>query len=373
VRAVTTFLSIRLVLWLATALTLLWVPPAKDNGPDGRARDPLSDLVFGTFVQWDAHWFLKIARDGYDTTSAAFFPLYPLLLHLLGSSIVTGTLLSLLAGAVAAWAVAAIAPDLAADSVPVLALLPTAYVFTAVYSDALFLACSALAFLFAQRRQAWRAGILGGLACATRLLGIALLPALLLLLWPRPRGDAWRLAPLLLLPAAIAAYAGYLEWKVGDAFAFSHAQVEWDRETPALGPLTGLWWSIEAGGHGARELLSGLPRGQRYSHADQVHLWNASHLVLLVVAGWLTWVAWARVSRAAGLYSLATLVLVLSAPSRGFPLVSLPRFLLGDFPIVLAIASLVARRPAARQWVLIAFAAACAVAGVAFSRGVWVA
>jgi len=194
-----------------------------------------------------------------------------------------------------------------------------------------------------------------------------------LLLWPRRRSDAWRLAPLLLLPAAVAAYAAYLEWKLGDALAFSSAQLEWDRETPALGPLTGLWWSIEAGGHGARELLSDLPRGQGYTHADQVHLWNALHLVLLGVAAWLTWVAWRRVSRAAGLYSLATLVLVLSAPSRGFPLVSLPRFLLADFPIVLAVAALVQGRPRARQWVLVAFGAACAVASVAFSRGVWVA
>src|SRR5213078_4494366 len=99
----------------------------------------------------------------------------------------------------------------------------------------LFLACSALAFLFAQRGHPWRAGIAGGLACATRLLGLALLPALLLLLWPRGRRDVWRLAPLLLLlPAAIGAYAVYLQWKLGDAFAFSSAQVQWDRETPAL-------------------------------------------------------------------------------------------------------------------------------------------
>jgi hypothetical protein len=373
VRPFATFVWIRLLFWIGTALALLWAPLPEEKAPTERGWGPLSDLFFGTFVQWDARWFLQIARNGYDETSAAFFPLYPLVLHVLGSSIVTGTLVSLVAGGVAAWAIAAIAPHLARDAVLLLALFPTAYVFSSVYSDGLFLACSASAFLFAQRGRALPAGIAGGLACATRLLGLALLPALVLLLWPRRREEAWRLAPLLLLPAAVGAYALYLDRELGDAFAFSSAQLHWERETPALGPITGLWWSIQAGAHGARDLLGDLPRAQGLTQADQVHFWNATHLVLLAVAGWLTWVAWRRVSRAAGLYSLVTLVLVLSAPSRGFPLVSLPRFLLGDFPIVLAVAALVEGRPRARQWVLVGFGAACAVAGVAFSRGVWVA
>ena len=64
---------------------------------------------------------------------------------------------------------------------------------------------------------------------------------------------------------------------------------------------------------------------------------------------------------------------MLSAPSKGFPLVSLPRFLMSDFPIVLAVAALVHGRPRARQWTLIGFGAVCAVAGVAFARATWVA
>jgi hypothetical protein len=369
VRAFRQFVGIRVLFWLATALTLLWAPLPKSRAPNEHAWGPLSDLFFGTWIHWDAQWFLHIARDGYNEVDAAFFPLYPLVLHALGSSIVTGTLVSLAAGGLGAWALAEIAPTLRNESVLLLALFPTAYVFSSTYSDALFLACSAWSFLFALRGQAWRAGIAGGLACATRLLGLALLPALVLLLWRTPR----KLLPLVLLPAAVAAYAWYLHWKLGDAFAFSHAQLEWDRVTPALGPLTGLWWAIEAGGHGGLDVLRHLPRGQGYTHAQQIHFWNAVHLVLLAVAAWLTWVAWTRVSRAAGLYSAVTLVVVLSAPSKGFPLVSLPRFLLDDFPIVLAVAALVQGRPRARQWTLIGFAAACAAAGVAMSRGVWVA
>jgi hypothetical protein len=369
VRAFRTLVGIRLALWAGTALTLLWAPLPAHLVPRERAWDPLSDVFFTTFDRWDADWFLKIARDGYDPTSAAFFPLYPLVVWALGSSVVTATLVSLVAGGLAAWALAEIAPGLARDSTLLLALFPTAFVLTSVYSDGLFLALSAWSFLFALRGQSWRAGIAGALACATRLVGLALLPALVLLLWRTPR----KLVPLVLLPAAVALYALYLERRLGDAFAFSHAQVTWDREAATLGPLTGLWWAIEAGGHGARDVLFQLPRGGGFTQPQQIHFWNAVHLVLLVPAAWLTWVAWRRVSRAAGLYSLTTLVFVLAVPSRGFPLVSLPRFLLGDFPVILALATVLQDRPRARQWTLIGFAAASAVAGVAFSRGTWIA
>jgi hypothetical protein len=379
-----TLVGIRIAFLLGTAATLLWAPRTGEVVPDS-AWDPFSDLVFRTFDQWDARWFLHIARDGYNATSAAFFPLYPALLALLGSSIVLGTLLSLVAAGLGAWCVAEIArptlgDDVARDSVLVLALFPTAFVFTAVYSDGLFLALSAASFLAAQRRRPWLAGVAGGLAVATRLMGLALLPALVYLLWPRRRRDAWQLLPLLLLPAAIGAYALYLDHELGDPWAFSNAQAstEWDRFVPTLGPLSGLWMAIQAGGHGGLEILRHLPRSrdvgaEGYSPVDRIAFWNAVHLVLLVPLAWLTWIAWRRIGVAFGLYALATLTVILTAPSRGFPLVSMPRFVLVDFPVLIAIATLIQSRPGVRTAVLVGLGAASAAAGVAFARGVWIA
>ena len=77
--------------------------------------------------------------------------------------------------------------------------------------------------------------------------------------------------------------------------------------------------------------------------------------------------------RRSALYSVATLAIVLSVPAEGFPLVSLPRFLLGDFPLFLALASLTLDHPRARDPTLCAFAALGAVAAAAFARGIWVA
>lgn len=378
-----TFVWIRVAFLLGTAVALLWTPRLGYARIPDRAWDPFTDLVFGAFDQWDARWFLQIARHGYDQTSAAFFPLYPALLSVLGSSLVWGTLLSLVAAGLGTWCVSEIAReklgvDGARDTVLVLALFPTAFVFTALYSDGLFLMLSAASFLAAQRRRPWLAGIAGGLAVATRSMGLALLPALVYLLWPRTRRESWRLLPLLLLPVALGAYALYLQHELGDAFAFTDAQaIGWDRELHPLGPLSGLWMAIQAGGHGALDVIRDLPRtgpgATGDQHALQIAWWNAVHLLVLVPVAWLTWIAWRRLGAALGLYALSTLVLILTFPSTGFPLISLPRFVVTDFPVLIALASVIQGRPSLRTGVLVALGALSAIAGVAFSRGIWVA
>jgi Mannosyltransferase (PIG-V) len=382
VNSAATLVGIRVAFWVGAAATLVWAP-APTRRLIGDAYGPASDLLFRTFSQWDARWFLQIADHGYEEVpqAAAFFPVYPAAAHALawvtGSTLVAGVLISLAAGAAAAWALAEIARPLlgdrgAHDTVLYLALYPIGFVFTSLYSDGLFLALAAASFLAAMRGRAVTAGVLGGLATGTRLLGLALLPALAFLLWRGrdPRSLA-RLAPLALLPVAIGLYALYLDRTLGDPWAFTSAQADWDRETPLLGPLEGLRESVLAAGRGARDLLDMPAAGP--GHVERVALWNLSHLALLFGAGWLTWVAWRRLGPAFGLYSAATLVIVLSVPAEGFPLVSLPRFLLADFPLFLALASLTLERPRARDATLWTFAALGAVCAAAFARGIWIA
>jgi hypothetical protein len=362
VSAAAELVAIRLAYLAGAALALLWAP--HDVGL--HAYGALGDLVFGTFAQWDAGWFVRIAQHGYDTRqSAAFFPLYPLVVRavaaVLGSEVAAGVVVSLVSAAGAAAILYRLSRS--RDAVLLLALYPVAYVFTSIYSDALFLLLALAAFDAAVRGRSLAAGIFGGLAVATRLLGLALLPALVILLWRRgPRA----LAPLLLLPAALAAYMVYLHEHFGDAFAFAHAEgVFWLRHTPTLGPLTGLWKAVHAGEQGLAQLVLHLPRGG-YGKPEQFALQNVTNLVLLAAAAWLTVVAWRRLGAAYGVYSLGTLVIVLSSPAAVVPLVSLPRFLLADFPLFIVLAPY-------RRVVAPVFAAVAAVAAVAFSRGVWIA
>jgi hypothetical protein len=108
-------------------------------------------------------------------------------------------------------------------------------------------------------------------------------------------------------------------------------------------------------------------------HKDQWASWNLIHLLLLVVAAWLTWVAWRRLGAAYGIFSLTTLLIVLTSPADLVPLVSLPRFLLADFPLFLALAAVCRGRPRLRQNLLLASAAIGAAAAVGFAHHVWIA
>ena len=368
-------------------MTLLW-SPIRDAAaqPPFRAWVGLGDWLFDTFAQWDSVWFLHVARHGYDLKeTAAFFPLYPLVVRgvaeVLRSDVAAAVLVSLAAGTAAVVLLHRLARPLlgeptAATTVLLVALYPIAFVFTAAYSDGLFLALAAGSFLAAVERRPLLAGVVGGLACATRLVGLALLPALLALLWPRTHRELVRLAPLVLLPAAVAAYALYLDHRLGDPWAFIHAQgVYWHRHVHPAGPVSGLWLALKDGYQGASELVQHLPRAPHgtFAHRDQWASWNVVHLVLLTGAAWLTSVAWRRLGIAYGLYSLTTLVIVLTSPADLVPLVSLPRFLLGDFPLFLALGSLVRDRPTARLWTLVAFAALGAAAAVGFAHHLWIA
>ncbi len=384
-----TMTAIRVGFWLAAVVALLWTPVHHDIA-HFPADGPHLSLVFNTFAQWDSGWFIRIAEHGYDVKqSSAFFPLYPLvvrgLAEVLGSTVIAGVLVSLAAAGLAAIAVFKIAQRLvgeavASDSVLLLALFPLAFVFTAVYSDALFLALAGWSFWAALRRQALLASLLGGLAVATRPTGLALLPALLVLLWPREWTLRSTLQPLALIciPAALAAYALYLHFHFHDAGAFYHSQnVFWLRETPRLGPLQGAWEALHTAEQGAAELVRHLPADAGYpggfEKAQQRSAWNVLQLLVLLAAAGLTWLAWKRLGVAFGLYSIAVIAIILSTPAAVVPLVSVPRLLIADFPVFIALATVVATRPRLRLGIIIGFAAIGGIAAVAFSRGVWIA
>lgn len=383
-------LGIRALFWSLAVLALLW-SPLRRGFPRFEAYGPHSDLVFGAFAHWDAEWFLRIVTHGYDVVeTTAFFPGYPLVTkgvsYVLGSPLISGVLVSLVAAGIAAVFLNRISAPVigeagATDAVLLFALYPCAFVFTAAYSDGLFLALVTGSFLAATKRRPWVAGICAGAAVATRLAGLALLPALIFLLWPPNRSlrAMVRPLPVVVLPlAALGGYMAYLSTRFGDSLAFVHVlDVHWYRHLETLGPISGLWHSISSAWHGGVELIRHLPAGTGAPHGfpsrDQLATWNVLHLLVLVAVLWLTWVAWRRLGPALGLYAISMDLLLLSNTVNVVPLLSFPRYVLGNFPLFIALAAELRERPRARQAVLIGLAALGAAAAVAFSRGTWIA
>jgi hypothetical protein len=273
----------------------------------------------------------------------------------------------------------------ARDSMLLLALYPTAFVFTSAYSEGLFLAFATTSFLAAQRGHPWLAGLLGAFAVGTRFIGIALVPALVALLWPRARTEIVRVVPVVLLPLmGLAAVTLFFDVELDDALAFSHAQEFWDRSPSWLGPLAGVWESVRAVPE-SLDGVSSVPRrvgtpGEPASATDmlahqraQLALWNLVDLLALAAAVALTVVAWRRLGVAFGLFSAAFLAIATAAPGASLPLHSMVRFVMVDFPVLIAGAALLGGRPGARTGVLVTLGALSAVAGVTFARKLWVA
>jgi len=241
--------------------------------------------------RWDTSWYEQIARDGYSHELSgegayrmAFFPLFPLLMRaaslLGGSLVVSGVLVSACATLVASRTLFELirlddSPANARRAVAWLNFFPTSFFLVAAYTEATFLCFALLAFLAARKDRYLSAGIAGALCGATRLTGLALLPALAVeaLLTTRERGDGRylrRLAPLVLIaPLGFLSYLAINWWMYGRATQFLDFQLNLWQHLP-VPP-----WS---------ELLAGI----RMMHAtrmtvERVMLHDAKAASILIV------------------------------------------------------------------------------------------
>jgi hypothetical protein len=314
-------------------------------------------------VRWDSSWYLAIAQFGYEVPErAAFFPLFPGLLRiggeLTGSALLFGIVLSSACGLGALYLLHRLVSldfgvERARVSVWMLAWFPSAIFLSAVYTESLFLVLS-IGSLYSGRLGKWPlAGLLGGLAAATRSNGFLVLIPLVILYLYGPRLDATskpaqRLRPrypvradfawLALVPAGVGAYLVYLGITMGDPMAAFTAQSEWAR---SFVPLGGITLGIESAVSGIVELLPGLGHGDVLSHGQVPEVVAIRDIILfafLALAVWLTWECWKRLPAAYTAYVICGLALPLSVPGADQPLMSLPRFMFVLFPLWIALA-----------------------------------
>ncbi|MDQ1729757.1 MAG: hypothetical protein QOD33_1882 [Pyrinomonadaceae bacterium] len=211
---------------------------------------PVAELLAGEAQTADANWYVTIAMNGYERRAFenttphnwAFFPLFPLLLRaagfLSGEFTLTGMVVSHLCFFFALILLhkTALAFGLASDAADraifYLAIFPTSYFFSLPLTESLFLLLTVASFYFAKRERWWIAGLCGALASATRVTGVLLLPALLVLYWQTYR-HFWpprrKLLALFLVPAGLLSFMLYLRGITGNAFAFKGALAAWGR------------------------------------------------------------------------------------------------------------------------------------------------
>lgn len=204
-------------------------------------------LLPDLFVRWDSQWYIGLARSGYSTaqiggdagaTNYAFYPLYPALMRLLASATgvslaMAGVLISNACFLASLFVIFLLAQSWSADkavarmTVVLLCLVPEGFIFSAVYTESLFLLLSSAAMLLFERKQNFAAGLCTALSSAVRSNGVfvALYLGLNLLrergwrrtlrFWDEPE----RYLPLAMAPLGLFAFWWISMLSVGDAFA----------------------------------------------------------------------------------------------------------------------------------------------------------
>src|SRR5256886_5576887 len=161
-QALDIYLWSRAAIWIAAIFAFFFFEPNRHPNADRWDTARLHDLGYLTdiWARWDSDFFLRIAQDGYDKTSAAFHPLYPALVAglgrvFLGHYLLAGVVVSLLAALGAFALLYRIAEERlgtegARRTVLYLAVFPTALLLQAVYSESLFLLLVLGAFALAE-------------------------------------------------------------------------------------------------------------------------------------------------------------------------------------------------------------------------------
>ncbi len=192
------------------------------------------------WANFDGEHYLSIAYQGYQPLTYFYFPAYPLTIYfvaiLLGGSfkalVASGLLISNISFFVALiglWKLIKLdyKKDIARLAILLLLIFPTSFYFGSIYTESLFLALVVWSFYFARKGKWIMAGLLGAVLTATRVVGLALIPALLIEAYlQRRENKKLNLFPvaigILLSTLGIFAYMFYLNIATGDPLEFFH-------------------------------------------------------------------------------------------------------------------------------------------------------
>lgn len=313
---------------------------------------------------WDCTWYASIVSGGYDLSphahhkgdaaNWAFFPVHPLMARALatltGLSSETSLLVaSRVAFAGSIFAFMSLAREYVRDVSPVLAGCVVAFNPYCVYANAgytepLFFLLSCVFLLQLRRGNYIAAGLAGCILTGVRFVGLFAVVAYVIGAG-RTFGSCGteerhkRLLGLLLIPAGLSMFMLALHFRVGDALAFMHVQRAWGRSLS--NPL--------------EVIFSGLGNGYPDAYWALV-------AVLALAAALLH--AWRRQWELSAFCLLCTVVPV----STG--LVSMPRYVFWQAPVLLVLAEALAIRKLCPA-LLAALLLAAVSAYLAWFSGTW--
>ena len=305
---------------------------------------PLTSLLH-SWYRWDSGHFTHIATYGYDAAwRTAFFPLFSLLerglAFLTYDLFVAGLIVANLAGFIMLVVLFRLVQDdfdsdLAYRTVLYLSVFPTAFFFAAAYNESLFLCLALLSFYYMRHGHWWLAGMFGFLASLTRSVGLLLLVPFL---YEYLRQHDFKLRTIrfdlissITIPAGLGIFTLFCYVRFHDPLAFSHSQAIWHHE------LHGPW-------HGLIDSFMAIIRHPVLSFDSMHNMLDLSIGLLMLILVFLCFVGPWKFSRdrwSYGLYAIVIYLFSLLFPlAGGFPLASVPRYMLEVFPAFIVLAAI---------------------------------
>ena len=235
--------SIRTICLLTVAFLSARLIPYAGNFPyrDLLISYNLSQVLY-SWANFDGAHYINIARDGYHQFDQAFFPLYPLMIRALGgllhkAHLSAGLLVSysgFFIGIYYFLKLFSFKYDKKTSEWIVIFLVtfPTAFFFTAVYTEGIFLMFICLSLYFFYQKKHDRAGIFAFLASLTRLQGFLLIIPFVMYFYEKKKNFIknitymWFKHPIILISpfAGLGVYMIFLQAKFGNPLYFFTSQ-----------------------------------------------------------------------------------------------------------------------------------------------------
>lgn len=345
---------------------------AEESSAYGIIRPPLDGWqhwLVEPFRNWDGTWYSLIAEQSYSpdfSATAAFFPLYPWLMQL-GSDITglpvetVGWIVSHLAflGALT-MAYRLVRMDfsdtVARWTLVALAVFPTSFFFSAIYTESLFFFLS-VTTLWAARKNDWLlAVIMCFFATMTRSAGVMLGAPLAVLFVQQHGWDLKRWFPKALLglipPLGLAIFGWFLTTKDLGFKGWQEQQWQWNRFSAHPGrtfqcvfqgceeTVRGFGGNYEATVHPISfrwltELLDN-PSWRFITSTEWRYMVGQSQVLdvlVTIVAIILILIGLKKLPLWYSFWTIPPMIVPLLAPSSVFPLMSMPRFVLPLLPL----------------------------------------
>jgi len=327
------------------------------------------ESIINSFCRWDCSWYSDLIKNGYDiaphahadgnAANWAFFPVFPKVISLLNtifpftileiSFFVNNLIFFVALCLLYKYVKTSLSESIAVSTVMLMSFSPYSLYFSVPYTESFFFLFLILVFYFTNKEQWIYAGIAAGLLSGTRVVGVMIVfPMLAMaikqigfknLIQLKTESAYKAILAILVAPLGLFTFMYFLYLKTGDALAFSHIQRAWERFPH--NPLT--------------VLFEGLVK------VNTIDFYFATVSLLgIILVFFLLW----KKRYAEFIFSLLAIMIPLSTA-----LYAMPRYTFTLFPIYIALAMLLDKRPAIKTFVLLFFSASLSFMATAWIIG----